>query len=176
MLALSEFICTGSSRCTSTGTTKIESANYVISKFIQKWVISIHISDSLVILHPPVGLLILLLQSFYFFDGVLIFSLDVLQFRQGVFLSCKKIALFLIPFGSVGFMGENQLSLLGVSVLGLLLQVIILLLEELLFSFILSLQVFNLLLTICLVQLIVLLYSIPFLDNLFDSFLEATLF
>jgi hypothetical protein len=73
-------------------------------------------------------------------------------------------------------MGENQLSLLGVSVLGLLLQVIILLLEELLFSFVLSLQVFNPLLTILLVHLEVFLDSIPFLDGLFDSFLEATLF
>lgn len=77
---------------------------------------------------PPLILLLLLLQSLYLSNLVFVLSLHALKLRDGIFLGRQQVALFLVPFGPVGLVREDQLSLFALSVLALLLKIVVLLL------------------------------------------------
>jgi len=118
----------------------------------------------------------LLLQSLYLGNLVLVLPLQALKLRDGIFLGRQKVALLLVPFGPVGLVGEDELGLFAFGVLALLLKVVVLLLQDLLFSLDLSLKLFDFLFLVSLENVKFFLQTVSlFLDSL-DFLLEATLF
>lgn len=107
---------------------------------------------------------------------VLVLSLQALKLRDGVFFGRQKIALLLVPFGPVGLVREDELSLFAFGVLALLLKVIVLLLQDFLFSLDLSLKLLDFLFVDSLENIKFFLQTaVLFLDSL-DFLLETTLF
>ena len=81
----------------------------------------------------------------------------------------------MVPFGSVGLMLENEISLLAIDVFGLVLQLIILLLDDVLFSLVLASEFVHLSISVDFDLLHLFLEPVPlFLDSL-DLLLEAAL-
>lgn len=81
----------------------------------------------------------------------------------------------MVPFGTVGLVGEDKLGLLGIGVLGFLLEVVILLLKDILLAFELTLHLVDLSISVSLDYFKVLLDSITLLLDSFDLLFKATM-
>ena len=82
----------------------------------------------------------------------------------------------MVPFGSVGLMLKNEVSLLSINIFGLILKIVVLLLDDILFSFILASHFVKLSIPVDLDSLNIFLESISlFLDSL-DFLFQAALF
>lgn len=127
-------------------------------------------------MHPPVVSLLLLLETLDLLHAVLVLPLEVLQLLDGIVSRGDEEALLLVPLSSVGLVLKDEISLLSIHVLSLVLEVVILLLENVLFSFVLASHFVKLSISVDLDLLILFLEPISVLGDPLDFLLEATLF
>lgn len=130
---------------TLASSSKVEPVQNTAANTIKHLVVSFHLADIHRLLIFPSVSLVLLFESLDFFEQIFILPLNGLLLSNCIFFGRKQEALLLVPLGSVGLVSENHLSLLGLNLLGLLLQVRILLLKQFLFSVELLFHLINLL-------------------------------
>lgn len=159
-----------------TGSSQVESIEDTASHTIKHFVVRLHLTHLHWLLVLPLVPLILLLEALDLLQQVVILSLNGLLLGDGIFLGGEEEALLLIPLGSVGLVGEDHFSLFRLNLLGLLLKVSILLLQQLLFSFELLLHFIDLLVTLGLGGVEVLGEAISFLHESLELLFESTMF
>jgi len=88
-----------------TCSSQIKPVQNAASHTIQQFVIRLHLSHLHWLLVLPLISLVLLLESFYLFQEVIILSLKGLLLGHGILLCSQQETLLLIPFSSVSLMG-----------------------------------------------------------------------
>lgn len=160
---------------TLTSSSKVKSVQNTASNTIKHLVVSFHLANIHRFLVFPSVSLVLLFESLDFFEEIFILSLNGLLFGDCIFFCRKQEALLLVPLGSVGLVSENHLSLLGLDLLGLLLQVRILLLKQFLFSVKLFFHLINLFVSLILNEFKIFRQSVSLFDQSFQFLFKSTL-